>query len=122
MKVEPLEGKSDERGVLVEAFDLPTDGQIFYLKIAPNAVRGNHYHKRKTEVFLVVEGTAVLRARERKTGIIGEVTLRSDEPTAVSVHPGYTHSIAALSEGAIVVVWSNTRYNPNSRDTYAEEV
>ena len=122
MRHDDLEIKHDERGSLVEAFKLPNDGQVFYIKINPYAVRGNHYHKRKTEVFLVTEGAAVLRTKYRKTGIIEEVILNANSPATVAVRPDYTHSITALEQGATVVVWSNTRYNDKTPDTYREDV
>lgn len=122
MQQQPLITVNDERGSLVESFQFPRDGQVFYLRINPHQTRGNHYHKRKTEAFLVINGSAIIKVRNCMSGETEEVTLNGDSPTTVTIRPNRVHSITALEAGATVIVWSNTRYNAQSPDTYRETV
>ena len=50
-----LENHSDDRGSLVT---IPNEGykQTLISRTKPGITRGNHYHLRKVETFLVVEG------------------------------------------------------------------
>ena len=122
MNMEALEVKKDSRGSLVEAFKLPTDGQLSYLIINPNETRGNHYHQRKTESFLVIYGAATMRVRDRKTGNVINTEVSGYQPISITVSPDNTHSITATDEGAIVLLWCDEQYNKKDADTHPEEV
>lgn len=122
MDLNALDIKSDERGLLVEAFHLPHDGQIFYLVIKPDETRGNHYHERKTEHFLVVNGSAEFMVKDRKTNNIMKVETNYSKPMVVTVAPNNTHSITATEEGAVIIVWVDEIFNKDDPDTIGEEV
>ena len=122
MELDRLEVKSDKRGSLVEAFKLPSDGQIFYIVIKPKKTRGNHYHLRKTENFLVIWGSATLRAKNRDTGDISAVETNGQSPTVVTMLPNNTHNITATDEGCICMVWVDEQFNEKDPDTFAEKV
>lgn len=121
MDLTNLEVKKDSRGSLVEAFRL-SDGLVFYIVIKPHESRGNHYHLRKTERFLVVYGSAVMGVRNRETGDVMKVETTGMKPLLMSVSPNHTHTITATDEGAICLVWVDERFNPDDPDTYGEEI
>jgi dTDP-4-dehydrorhamnose 3,5-epimerase-like enzyme len=122
MNLEQLEVKKDARGSLVEAYKLPNDGQIFYVIANPNETRGNHYHKRKTEHFLVMYGSATIMVRDRKSDDVMKVEVSGYKPMVVTVTPNHTHSITASNEGAIFLVWCDEIYKEDDADTIGEEV
>jgi dTDP-4-dehydrorhamnose 3,5-epimerase-like enzyme len=122
MDLKPLAVKTDNRGSLIEAFKLPSDGLVFYVIIEPNETRGNHYHLRKTEHFLVVSGTAVMRVRDRTTENTMKVEVGGQNPMIMTIAPNNTHSITANWEGALVMVWCDEQFNEDDPDTYEEEV
>lgn len=122
MDLKPLEVKSDRRGTLVEAFKLPNDGQIFYVVAKPNETRGNHYHERKTEHFLVLYGSAEMMVRDRETENVIKVTVGGEKPMVVTVTPNNTHSITALEDGCVFLVWCDEQFNEADADTYPEEI
>jgi len=122
MDYKKLETFSDDRGTLVEAFKFPTDGQLFYVVAPPNQTRGNHYHKIKTEHFLVVYGSALMKVRDRKDKGVVRVELGGDNPMVVSVPPNHTHSITSGSDGCIFIVWVDTLFDYKKPDTFREEV
>lgn len=122
MDLQPLTMHSDTRGTLVEAFKLPNDGQVFYVNSAPGQTRGNHYHMRKTENFLTIFGSTKMQIKDRDTDNLMEVTTSGGRPMLVSVLANHTHSITALEDGAIFLVWTDEQFNPDDADTYPEEI
>lgn len=122
MDLQPLEPKADSRGTLVEAFQLPQDGQLFYVIAKPGESRGNHYHMRKTERFIVIYGGAEMQVKDRETGNVMKVSVNGSQPMAITVAPNHTHTITASDEGAIFLVWVNEQYNKEDPDTYPEEI
>ena len=55
---------SDNRGSLFELIKSQRGGQAFLSTTIPGITRGNHYHTRKVERFLVVAGDAEIRLRK----------------------------------------------------------
>jgi UDP-2-acetamido-2,6-beta-L-arabino-hexul-4-ose reductase len=114
---------TDERGSLVEAFRFQSQGQVFFSTSKPGVTRGNHYHTRKTERFLVVEGEAILRLRKRLSRDIIEYPLSGPAPRIVEIPVGYVHNISNTGEGQLVLlVWANELFDPQDADTYFEPV
>lgn len=122
MDLNRLETHSDRRGTLVEAFMLPHDGQIFYVIAKPHETRGNHYHLRKTEKFLVVYGSAVMTVKNRDTNDVMKVEATGQKPLVMTISPNHTHAITATDEGAVFMVWADEQLNQNDPDTYMEEI
>lgn len=122
MNLKPLEVKKDARGSLVEAYRLPRDGQVFYIIANPNESRGNHYHVRKTESFLVIYGSAVMSVKNRETGDVMKVEVSGYKPMCITVSPNHTHSITASDEGTIFLVWCDEQYDAKDADTFPEEI
>lgn len=121
MKLEKLNPKIDNRGTLVEAFKLPSDGQIFYVYLNPGETRGNHYHKRKTESFVVVSGVAEIQSKDRDSGNVMKVELSSVSPMSVTIPPNSTHNISS-EDGAVFLVWCDEQLDESDPDTYSEEI
>lgn len=122
MRLDSLEIKSDVRGSLVEAYKLPADGQVFYVIANPSQTRGNHYHLRKTETFLVIYGSAEITVKNRDTGDVLSAKVNGSKPMTVKVVPNHTHQITASDEGAIFLVWADEQFNEGDPDTYMEEI
>jgi dTDP-4-dehydrorhamnose 3,5-epimerase-like enzyme len=60
----------------------------------PGNVRGQHYHKTKTEVFYVISGSCRLSYLDLDTGVAGKVTARPGD--MVTIMPRCAHSLEAL--------------------------
>jgi len=122
MELKKLEVKSDKRGDLIEAYKFPHDGQVFYVVSAPNQTRGNHYHKRKIEHFLVISGDAEIHVRDRKTMDVMKVSASGSNPLVATIYPNNTHNITAGVNGCIFMVWCDEIFDPENPDTFREEV
>lgn len=110
----------DDRGTLFESTRAQrTDTLSFVSTTVPGAVRGEHYHRRKMERFLVVEGEAEIRLRRLVTG--EEVTFRVSgrRPQAVDMPALWAHSLKNVGSSALVTVfWTNQLLDPVAPDTY----
>ena len=122
MDLKKLKVNSDFRGSFIETFHLPTDGQISYVTILPEETRGNHYHLRKTERFVVVYGSAVFTVKDRVTEDLMKVTVTGAKPMAITVVPNHTHALTATDEGAVVLIWVDEQFDKEDPDTYSEEI
>lgn len=116
----PLEKKIDARGCLAEFLKAPSIGQIFVSRTAPGITRGNHYHHTKTEQFLVLEGSALIRFRHVYSGEIIEYPVRGDELRVIDIPPGYTHSIQNVGTNELITLfWASEIFDGKHPDTYA---
>ena len=72
----------------------------------------------------MVSGQALIRQRKVGGDEVLEFRVSGEEPTAVHMLPGYTHSIENLSptEKLITLMWANERFDPSHPDTFFEPV
>lgn len=118
-----LEPKEDARGVLIEVFKMPTDGQIFYSTSRPGVIRGNHYHTRKIERFCVIEGEGTIRLRNRATNEIREFNVSGRQPQTVTMLINWTHNIQNTGTTEMkLLAWADEIFNPEDPDTFSEVV
>ena len=120
----------DARGSFTEFLRTPERGQVSVNVSRPGVTKGNHWHMSKWERFLVVSGTASIKLR--KVGVdaegnpypVYEYTVSGSDMRVVEMIPGYTHSITNLSDtdDLVTVMWANEPFDPESPDTYHEEV
>lgn len=126
----PLKANADGRGSFAEIMRTPDRGQVSVNVSRPGVTKGNHWHRSKWERFLVVSGEALVRLR--RVGLDGdgrpypvdEYRVSGAEPVVVEMAPGMTHSITNLSDAQdlVTVIWANEPFDPESPDTYYEEV
>lgn len=120
MKPTKLDVITDTRGSLYEAFPV-NKGQVFVININPGETRGNHYHLRKTEKFIVVSGSAEIVIRDWESGKTRKIRVDASKPTAVTVSPPNPHRITS-EEGCSIVCWVSEKFNKDDTDTYPEVV
>ena len=114
----------DERGYLSEVLKTNTKGQVFFSVTKPGIVRGNHFHRRKIERFIVIKGNAVIRLRKIGTNEIIEYNINADEkPGFVDMPIYHTHNIENIGNTEMTTLfWTNEFYSPDDPDTYFEKV
>lgn len=126
----PLHANVDDRGSFTEFLRTPDRGQVSVNVSKPGITKGNHWHQSKWERFLVVSGEALIRLRRVGRDVDGnpypvdEYHVSGVEPVVVDMAPGMTHSITNLSEteDLVTVMWASEPFDPESPDTYYEEV
>jgi len=87
-----LEKRSDQRGSLAEFLKSSSMGQIFVSRTKPGIRRGDHYHHTKTEKFLVLQGTAVIRFRSIQPEVGGRRSEAGGQKTELRGHPSEMRS------------------------------
>jgi len=113
-----LTQRTDNRGALAEFVKSPPFGQIFVSRTKPGITRGNHFHHTKTEKFLVLQGTALIRFRHLLSGEVIEYPVRGEDFRVVDIPPGYTHSIENTGPDELVTLfWSSEVFDPTRPDT-----
>jgi len=113
----------DERGNFAETIKTGVGGQVSYSITKPGVTRGNHYHTRKIERFIVIKGKARIELRKIGTDEIISFDLDGTEPAYVDMPVWYTHNITNIGKDDLYTeFWINEWYDPNNSDTYFEKV
>lgn len=114
---------NDPRGELFEAVKSLAGGQTFVSTTHPGIMRGNHYHTRKFERFVVCSGQANISLRRLFSEKVETFTVSGDEPCAIDMPTFCTHSIVNTGSGLLTTLfWANEIFNPADADTFSEQV
>ena len=115
-----LEAHVDARGSFTELLKTGSCGQVSVNITEPGVTKGQHWHNSKWEFFIVVSGKGMIRQRSLDSDTVYEYAVTGEQPTAVRMLPGYTHSIQNLSdtEKLITVMWANERFDSARPDTF----
>jgi UDP-2-acetamido-2,6-beta-L-arabino-hexul-4-ose reductase len=118
-----LELHSDPRGSLFEGLKARGQGQVFLSTTVPGVTRGNHFHLRKCERFLVVRGEAEIRLRRLFADEVRTFRVGGEGPCYVDMPTLYTHSITNVGTGELLTLfWTSEMFDPKDPDTFAEPV
>ena len=118
-----LELHNDDRGTLFEAVKNHNGGQAFLSTTRPGVTRGDHYHFKKVERFLVVKGQAVIRIRALLDDRVEEFHVDGSAPAYVDIPTLHTHNITNTGKDELLTMfWSNEIFDPDNPDTFAEPV
>jgi len=113
----------DNRGSFVEMAKLTSGGQISLSITGPNITRGNHFHTRKAERFVVIKGKARIHLRRIGTDTIISFDLDGDKASFIDIPIWFTHSIINIGKDELYTIfWINEFFDPNDPDTYYEQV
>ncbi len=112
--IESIAFSSDERGVVFEPLKAPAIEQqknVHTVITVPGGIRGNHYHKKATEV-LVVNGPAQVCFREN--GDIREVLVSVNQVLRFTFPPGVAHAVKNTGDNPQVLVsFASEPHDPN---------
>jgi UDP-2-acetamido-2,6-beta-L-arabino-hexul-4-ose reductase len=118
-----LKTHADNRGVFVEMIRLQVGGQVSFSTTHAGITRGNHFHTRKIERFLVIKGKALIQLRKYNTTEVLDFELDGEHPAYVDMPVWYTHNIKNTgTEELYTVFWINEFFDQQDPDTYFENV
>lgn len=119
-----LQKRTDNRGSLTEVVRAHgSEGQTFVSFTHPGITRGQHFHLRKFERFVVVKGQAEIALRKVLTEETVRFHVSGEDPAIVDMPTGWAHSITNTGAGELTTMfWTNEIFDPNDTDTYPEEV
>jgi len=114
---------ADERGFFSELIRTEIGGQFSYSTTLPGITRGNHFHTRKIERFIVIGGEAKISLRKIGSTEVHEYLLDGENPSYVDMPIWYTHNITNIGATPLITAfWINEPYNSEDADTYFENV
>lgn len=120
-----LNPQEDARGIFFESIKLDrTGGQISFSTTKAGITRGNHYHTRKFERFLVIKGQAELQLRRIGTNEVMDFIIDADkQPGFVDMPIWFSHNITNIGNDTLYTIfWINELYDPADGDTFYEKV
>jgi UDP-2-acetamido-2,6-beta-L-arabino-hexul-4-ose reductase len=118
-----LKKNPDQRGVFIETVKTSLGGQFSFSTTVPGITRGNHFHTRKIERFIVIKGKAVIELRRIGSTEIHHFELDGENPSFVDMPVWYSHNITNVGdEELITLFWINELFNPDDPDTFFEKV
>lgn len=113
-----------DTGSFTELIRTAGDGQFSVNITRPGAVRGQHWHNTKWEIFVVVSGQGLIQLRKYGTDRIFNYKVSAEKLEAVRIPPGYVHNIMNISKQKelVTLIWANEQFDPGRPDTYREMV
>jgi UDP-2-acetamido-2,6-beta-L-arabino-hexul-4-ose reductase len=122
-KVIRLEPRSDSRGSFFEVIKSRGGGQTSFSSTLPGVTRGQHYHRRKIERFVVVSGSAEISMRRLFSSEVETFRVSGGSPCAVDMPTLWAHKIVNTGDTPLLTMfWINEMFDPSSPDTFPEEV
>ncbi len=113
----------DNRGELFEVARGGGGGQTFLSWTKPGIERGNHFHRRKVERFVVLSGKADIHLRKVFSDEVISYSVSGDEPVAIDMPTLYLHSIVNTgTEPLLTLFWAHEIFDSNDSDTYMDIV
>ena len=115
---------TDQRGRLVEAVRARGgQAQVFFSSTKPGMTRGQHFHLRKVERFLVMSGSARIHLRRMFTDDVITFEVNGSRPAIVDMPTMWAHSIENPGESDVVTLfYADQVFNPLDPDTFPEAV
>ncbi|MCL2736627.1 MAG: NAD-dependent epimerase/dehydratase family protein [Propionibacteriaceae bacterium] len=115
---------TDPRGSFVEMLRSHGGcGQASFSTTMPGITRGQHFHRRKIERFIVVSGEAAIGLRKYGSADAVSLDVSGDAPVAVDMPTGWTHNIRNTGSTPLYTIfWTNELFDPERPDTIAEVV
>ncbi len=113
----------DNRGNFEELYKSKKWGQISDNVAYPGITKGGHYHTYKKEIFYTVIGDSEIKQRNIDNNDMILDVVHGSDPHPVNIIPRYTHQITNVGKcSSHTIMWISEVYNPDTADTYKEEV
>ena len=113
----------DERGSFEEIYKSKKWGQISENIAYPGIIKGGHYHTYKKEIFYTVIGQSEIKQRNIDNNDLIIDIVDGNNPHPVNIIPRYTHQIKNIGKVTThTIMWISEIYNPDTADTYKEEL
>ncbi len=126
IKTIKLKKKEDLRGALIqnESAEVRNKMKHFFVSTSkPDVIRGQHYHTKKMEWFLVIKGTARIYFEDIKTHEKDNLNLDADSPQIVEVPSLIAHSIKNTgNEEMMLLAIVNEPLDEKNPDTFPYKV
>lgn len=114
---------NDSRGSFSEVIRSNVSGQYSYSITKPNKKRGDHFHTRKIERFIVIAGNANVELRMVGSSKKHIFKLNGLSPSYIDMPIWFTHNITNTGNTPLITLfWINEFFKESDPDTYSEKV
>ena len=115
---------ADNRGELIETVrSHGGQGQAYVSSTKPGQTRGEHYHLRKIERFVVFKGEAEIKLRRLFHDEVLTFRVSGDEPAHLDMPTMWVHNIVNVGdEDVITAFWADQLLDPVNPDQYPMKV
>jgi UDP-2-acetamido-2,6-beta-L-arabino-hexul-4-ose reductase len=112
----------DHRGSLVEVVRAHGGhSQTFVSTTRPGVTRGEHFHLRKVERFVVIAGRARIRLQRLYHDEVIAFDVDGEQPGIVDMPTMWAHNITNVGDGDLTTMfWTNELFDPSRPDTYPQ--
>lgn len=116
--------REDNRGVLFECLrGHGGEAQVFCSNTRPGFTRGEHFHLRKVERFIVLNGTAEIALRRLFSDTVVRFAVTGSRPAIVDMPTMWAHSITNTGDDELTTLfWASKIFDSDEPDTFAEAV
>lgn len=125
IKLEKLEKFKDKRGYLVEVLrknELDKKvafGHLFFVTFAnKTSIRGNHYHKKTYEYYVVMYGRMFVHLKDIQSGEEIKFIMRAQDHERLRIGPFIAHASYSLSRKTILLAYNSLPYSKMKPDTF----
>lgn len=122
-RIETLTSHRDARGSLFEPLnmeELSRQRNTHVVLTQPGQVRGNHWHRRSTEMTVVV-GPCLVRLKEEAG--LRDVQVPAGEAWRFTLPPGVVHAYQNTGEGTMLLIsFASEVHDPADPDTVREVI
>jgi len=115
--------RSDSRGTLFETVKTINGGQSFVSTTKPGITRGEHFHFKKLERFIVLRGQATIAVRHLFDGGVQTFAVSGERPQFIDMPTLHPHNITNVGDAELITqFWTDVIFDPENPDTFAEKV
>lgn len=117
-----ISGNTDSRGTFSEVLRVPSSSlQVSVSDTLPGQVRGNHFHRRKFERFIVLEGKGRIELWQAEKRMNHEYIVEGNKPCWIDMPTGWSHSIQNIGDSLMKTLFiSDSVFDPEDPDTFLE--
>ena len=129
ISLDSISKNTDERGYLIEFLRddekiLDFIGQIYVSFFEPYTKRGDHFHKKRSEIFSVIKGELILHTLELKSGLKEEIALSSENEKLqkIMIPPMTVHTFVNGEKSSLLLSYTNLIYDKSNTDTFKQVI
>lgn len=116
----------DKRGILLKILkksqlEEKEFGEIYFTTLHQGIIRANHYHKKTTEWFCVLDGKGKLILKDNQTNETIELTIGNDKIVKIPIN--VSHAIKNIgNKEMLLLVYCDKEYNEENPDSVATNI
>lgn len=94
-------------------------GEIYLTMGKPGQEKGGHFHPKAVEWFTIIQGKALLKLKDIKTGEYMEIEMSLDKASTIFIPNNVAHTVANLSDqDFILLAYTDRLFDPSDTIKY----